>query len=217
MRGSGCEVLIVDDHPLMRRGLACALEADGHHVVGEVAGGGEALSLLESVSPDLMTVDISLPGIGGIELIHRARSLWPDLRTLVVSRHDEALYAERVLRAGARGFVSKLEVPGVITEAVRRVLEGRIYLSERASAPLLARIAEAGSEHGGRSPLGVLSDRELEVFQLVGAGATTREIAERLHLSVKTVESYKTRIKNKLTLKSASELIRFAVHWVEVD
>lgn len=217
MRVSGCEVLIVDDHPLMRRGLACVLEAEGHRVVGEVPGGEEALSLLESLSPDLMTVDLSLPGIGGIELIRRARSLRPDLRSLVVSRHDEDLYAERVLRAGARGFVSKLEVPEVLSVAVRRVLDGRIYLSDRASARLLSRIAEVGAERLDRSPLAALSDRELEVFELVGAGRTTREIAERLHLSVKTVESYKTRIKNKLTLKSASELIRFAVQWVEAD
>ena len=209
------KILIVDDHPLMRKGLAMTLEAETDlHVCAQVADAEEALSALEKYEPDLAIVDISLPGISGLELIKHIQALRPELRTLVVSRHDETLYAERAIRAGARGYVMKLEASNMIVKAVRRVLAGGIYVSEEINERLLLGLA-AGRQELAQSPLEILSDRELEVFELTGRGLGTREIAERLHLSVKTVESYRARIKDKLNLKTAAELMQHAVQWVE--
>ncbi len=209
------KILIVDDHPLMRKGLAMTLDAEPDlNVCGQVADAEEALSALETYNPDLAIVDISLPGMSGLELIKHMQALRPDLHTLVVSRHDEALYAERAIRAGARGYVMKLEASDMIVKAVRRVLRGGIYVSEEINERLLLGLA-AGRQELAQSPLEVLSDRELEVFELTGRGLGTREIAERLHLSVKTVESYRARIKDKLNLKTAAELMQHAVQWVE--
>ncbi len=209
------KILIVDDHPLMRKGLALALNAEiDLTVCGQVANAEEALGALEELDPDLAIVDISLPGMSGLELIKHMQALRPEIRTLVVSRHDEALYAERAIRAGARGYVMKLEAGERIVKAVRRVLAGGIYVSEEINERLLLGLA-AGRQELAQSPLEVLSDRELEVFELTGRGLGTREIAERLHLSVKTVESYRARIKDKLSLKTAAELMQHAVQWVE--
>ena len=209
------KILIVDDHPLMRKGLAMTLNAEPDlNVCGQVADAEEALGALEEFDPDLAIVDISLPGMSGLELIKHMQALRPSLRTLVVSRHDEALYAERAIRAGARGYVMKLEASDMIVKAVRRVLNGGIYVSEEINERLLLGLA-AGRQELAQSPLEVLSDRELEVFELTGRGLGTREIAERLHLSVKTVESYRARIKDKLNLKTAAELMQHAVQWVE--
>ncbi|MDX1547061.1 MAG: response regulator transcription factor [Rhodothermales bacterium] len=209
------KILIVDDHPLMRKGLAMTLDAEPDiHVVAQVADAEEVLSKLDELGPDLAIVDISLPGMSGLELIKHLQALRPDLRTLIVSRHDEALYAERALRAGARGYVMKLEAGEKIVQAVRRVLAGGIYVSDEINERLLLGLA-AGRQELAQSPLEVLSDRELEVFELTGRGLGTRDIAERLHLSVKTVESYRARIKEKLNLKTAAELMQHAVQWVE--
>ncbi len=209
------KILIVDDHPLMRKGLAMTLNAEPDlNVCGQVADAEEALGALEEFNPDLAIVDISLPGMSGLELIKHMQALRPELRTLVVSRHDEALYAERAIRAGARGYVMKLEASDMIVKAVRRVLNGGIYVSEEINERLLLGLA-AGRQELAQSPLEVLSDRELEVFELTGRGLGTREIAERLHLSVKTVESYRARINDKLNLKTAAELMQHAVQWVE--
>ncbi len=209
------KILIVDDHPLMRKGLALSLDAETDLTVcGQVANAEEALSVLEELDPDLAIVDISLPGMGGLELIKHLQALRPEMRTLVVSRHDEALYAERAIRAGARGYVMKLEAGERIVKAVRRVLGGGIYVSEEINERLLLGLA-AGRPKMAESPLELLSDRELEVFELTGRGRGTREIAERLYLSVKTVESYRARIKDKLNLKTAAELMQHAVQWVE--
>ncbi len=209
------KILIVDDHPLMRKGLALSLEAESDLTIcGQVADAEEAMDALEKLDPDLAIVDISLPGMSGLELIKHMQALRPELRTLVVSRHDEALYAERAIRAGARGYVMKLEAGEMIVKAVRRVLAGGIYVSEEINERLLLGLA-AGRQELAQSPLEVLSDRELEVFELTGRGLGTREIAERLHLSVKTVESYRARIKDKLNLKTAAELMQHAVQWVE--
>ena len=209
------KILIVDDHPLMRKGLALALNAEiDLTVCGQVANAEEALGALEELDPDLAIVDILLPGMSGLELIKHMQALRPEIRTLVVSRHDEALYAERAIRAGARGYVMKLEAGERIVKAVRRVLGGGIYVSEEINERLLLGLA-AGRQELAQSPLEVLSDRELEVFELTGRGLGTREIAERLHLSVKTVESYRARIKDKLSLKTAAELMQHAVQWVE--
>ena len=209
------KIIIVDDHPLMRKGLALTLDAETDlQVVAQMADAEDALSALDELNPDLAIVDISLPGMSGLELIKHMQALKPDMRTLVVSRHDEALYAERAIRAGARGYVMKLEAADMIVKAVRRVMAGGIYVSEEINERLLLGLA-AGREELAQSPLEVLSDRELEVFELTGRGLGTREIAERLHLSVKTVESYRARIKDKLNLRSAAELMQHAVQWVE--
>lgn len=209
-------VMIIDDHPLMRKGLAMSLEGEMDlEVCAQASNAEEGLELLEEVNPDLIIVDISLPGISGLEMIKHIHSLKPELDVLVVSRHDEALYAERVIRAGARGYVMKLEASDVIVHAVRRVLDGGIYVSDEINERLLMSMASGGRDSFSKSPLQVLSDRELEVFELTGQGLATREIADRLHLSVKTVESYRARIKNKLNLDSAAELMRHAVQWVE--
>lgn len=208
-------ILIVDDHPLMRKGLAMTLGNDPElEVVAQAANAEEALDALEKTRPDVAAVDISLPGMSGLELIKHMLALRPDLKVLVVSRHDEALYAERAIRAGARGYVMKLEAAEVMLKAIRRVLAGGIYVSEEINERLLLGIA-SGREIKIKSPLEELSDRELEVFELTGRGLGTREISEKLHLSIKTVESYRARIKNKLNLNSATELMQQAVQWVE--
>ena len=209
------KILIVDDHPLMRKGLALTLNAEPDlNVCSQVADAEEAMSALDEYDPDLAIVDISLPGMSGLELIKHMQALRPEMHSLVVSRHDEALYAERAIRAGARGYVMKLEADDMIVKAVRRVLNGGIYVSEEINERLLLGLA-AGRQELAQSPLEVLSDRELEVFELTGRGLGTREIAERLDLSVKTVESYRARIKDKLNLKTAAELMQHAVQWVE--
>lgn len=208
-------ILLVDDHPLMRKGLALSLNAEPDlNVVGQASSSEEALDMIEGAQPDLIVVDISLPGMSGLELIKHLKALYPDLRMLVLSRHDESLYAERAIRAGARGYVQKLEAGDVMLKAIRRILNGGIYVSDNINDRLLMGMA-SGRESLTKTPLEVLSDRELEVFELTGRGHGTRDIAERLHLSVKTVESYRARIKNKLNLNSAAELMQHAVQWVE--
>jgi DNA-binding NarL/FixJ family response regulator len=209
------KILIVDDHPLLRKGLALSLgQESGLEVVGQAADAEEALAAFEGLDPDLAIVDISLPGMSGIELIKHLVALKPELQVIVVSRHDEMLYAERAIRAGARGYVMKLEAGDKIVEAIRHVMRGGIFLSEDLKDRMLFGAA-TGSKSPSQSPLEVLSDRELEVFEMTGRGQATREIAERLHLSVKTVESYRARIKAKLNLSTAAELMKHAVQWVE--
>ena len=209
------KIVVVDDHPLMRKGLVMSLEAETDLTVcGQASNAEEAIGVVESKNPDLVIVDISLPGMSGLELIKQIHAIRPNMKTLVVSRHDEALYAERAIRAGAKGYVMKLQAPDVMVKAVRRVMNGGIYVSDEINERLLLGMA-SGHEMLSQSPLEVLSDRELEVFELTGRGYGTRDIAERLHLSVKTVESYRARIKTKLNLNSAAELMQHAVQWVE--
>lgn len=208
-------IVVVDDHPLLRKGLVLSLEAETDLTVcGQASNAEDALSVVEAENPDLVLVDISLPGMSGLELIKQIHAIRPTMKTLVVSRHDESLYAERAIRAGAKGYVMKLEASDVMVKAVRRVMNGGIYVSEEINERLLLGMA-SGHETLAQSPLEVLSDRELEVFELTGRGYGTRDIAERLHLSVKTVESYRARIKTKLNLNSAAELMQHAVQWVE--
>ncbi len=208
-------ILIVDDHPLMRKGLAMSLDSEPDlTVVAQCADAEEAMQVLEEAKPDLALVDVSLPGMSGLELVKHMLAIREDLKILVASRHDESLYAERAIRAGARGYVMKLEAGDVILKAVRRVLNGGIYVSDEINERLLMGMVR-GHQTLATSPLEVLSDRELEVFEMTGKGHGTRDIAERLHLSVKTVESYRARIKNKLNLNSAAELMQHAVNWVE--
>lgn len=212
------DIIIVDDHPLMRKGLALSLDGEvDFNVAAQMQSAEEALEQIDARAPDLAIVDISLPGMSGMELLKHMQARYPDIRTLVVSRHDEVLYAERAIRAGARGYVMKLEAADVIVQAVRQVLNGGIYVSDEINERLLLSMAEGGRERLMQSPLEILSDRELEVFELTGQGISTRDIAERLHLSVKTIESYRARIKKKLNLDSATELMQRAVQWVESE
>ncbi len=207
-------LLLVDDHPLLRQGIAQTLDAEPDFTVaGEATDAEAALAMLDAVAPDLVVTDISLPGMSGIELVRHLAALRPGLPVLVLSRHDEALYAERAVRAGARGYLSKLAAGDDLVAAVRRVLRGGIHLSEELKDRML--FGAAAGRAPTESPLAMLSDRELEVFEMTGRGVATRDIAERLHLSVKTVESYRARIKAKLGLANGTELITHAVSWVE--
>jgi DNA-binding NarL/FixJ family response regulator len=208
-------VLIVDDHPMMRQGLAQLINSEPDLAVCCEAGtAGQALDCITAGAPDLMLVDITLPDKNGLELIKDIQSLHPELPMLVVSMHDESLYAERVLRAGGRGYIMKQEGGKKIMEAIRQVLRGQIYVSEKMSAKILETFSGRRSE-AGSSPVGKLTDREFEVFELIGRGTSTREIAQKLHLSPKTVEVHRLHIKEKLQLSHASELVLHAVRWVE--
>lgn len=207
--------MIVDDHPMMRQGLVQLIGGQPDLAVcGESADAESAMDAIQNLKPDLVLADISLPGKNGLELIKDFKAIQPGLPVLVISMHDETLYAERVLRAGGRGYIMKQEGGEKLMQAIRRVLDGRVYVSEKISAEILDMLS--GKHAGaGRSPIEKLSDREFEVFQHLGQGKGTREIAENLHLSIKTVDVHRTNIKKKLKLKSASELIRFAVRWME--
>jgi DNA-binding NarL/FixJ family response regulator len=209
-------VLIVDDHPIMRQGLAQLIgyEAD-LKVVAEAENAAEAMQVIGSYKLDLILLDISLPDRNGLELIKDIQALKPGSQILVVSMHDETLYAERVLRAGGRGYVMKQEGGKVLLQAIRQVLSGQVYVSEKMSAQILEMFS--GRRTASTSPVERLSDREFEVFQLIGQGKGTRDIAEHLHLSVKTVEVHRANIKQKLKLKTATDLVRQAVRWIEVE
>ena len=210
-------ILIVDDHPMMRQGLAQLINSEPDLTVScEADTARQALEAIGQSKPDLALVDISLPDKSGLELIKDLHALHPELRVLVVSMHDESLYAERVLRAGGRGYVMKQEGGRKLMEAIRHVLLGQIYVSEKMSARILE-IFSGGRRDGTGSPVGRLTDREFEVFHLIGQGKGTREIAEHLKLSVKTVEVHRARIKEKLGIKSATDLVRFAVRWADVQ
>lgn len=197
----------------MRRGLAITLDQEADlSVVAQVDSAESALDV-DFNGVDLVIADVSLSGMSGLELTKHLAALHPNLPVLVVSRHDEGLYAERALRAGAKGYVMKHEAPETILSAVRRVMRGGVYVSPAIADRLLMGIA-GGANLAKQSAMEVLSDRELEVFELTGRGVATREIAERLHLSVKTVESYRARIKAKLGLTTAAEFMQHAVQWV---
>ncbi|MBY0276424.1 response regulator transcription factor [Candidatus Binatia bacterium] len=209
--GSLRRVLVVDDHPIVRQGLRLLLESESDFAVcGEAADTAAALRATRELAPDVVIVDLTLPGVGGIELIKSLHAEHPGLSILVLSMHDDVLYAERSLRAGAAGYVSKNDAPDTLVRALRRVLAGDRYLSERASSALFASLATPFRGSVG-NPIERLSDRELEVFRLIGDGVGTRQIAERLHLSVKTVETHRARIKDKLGIKSGTELVLRAV------
>jgi DNA-binding NarL/FixJ family response regulator len=209
------KVYIVDDHPLMRKGLVMTIEKEmGFEVSGQNESAEGALSEIVNDVPDVAVVDISLPGMNGIELIKNLLHQLPDLKVLVVSRHDEELYAERALRAGAKGYLMKLEAAETLITAIRQILNGGIYLSDKIGTKMLMKLT-SGNTSKSDNPLDVLSDRELEVFELTGKGLSTRDIGSKLHISVKTVESHRANIKDKLHLESANELMRHAVRWVE--
>jgi DNA-binding NarL/FixJ family response regulator len=206
-------VLVVDDHPLMRQGLALLInQQQDMRVCGEAEEAQAALQAVAQLRPDIMILDISLNGPDGIEILKKIRTTDPDLPVLVLSMHDEAIYAERALRARANGYIMKQEATEKVLVAVRRILSGEVYLSERMSNKMLQQYI-GGSPHVIQSRIATLSDRELEVFRRIGEGRATREIAEELHLSVKTVETYQAHIKDKLALRSGRELIQHAIQW----
>ena len=210
-------ILIVDDHPMMRTGLAQLIGNEPDlKVAAEADTAGQAISLVAKQKFDLALLDISLPDKNGLELIKDFRALRPELPILVVSMHDEMIYAERVLRAGGRGYIMKQEGGQKFLRAIRSVLAGQIFVSETMSARIMEIFSGRQPEHSG-SPVQKLSDREFEVFQLVGQGVGTRATAEQLHLSVKTVEVHRANIKGKLGLKTATELLRFATRWVDAQ
>lgn len=208
-------VFIVDDHDVTRRGYAALINADPtFEVCGEASAAGQALKQVTETAPDLVIVDISLPDMSGIELIKHLEALLPDLRILVVSMHDEKLYAERVLRAGADGYVMKSEAHTAIVKALRQVAGGSIYLSDRMNRKLLEQYMNRSTKEE-TSPLEQLTDRELETFELIGRGLSTSQIADAMCISPKTVGTYRRRIKSKLALATSAELVQHAVQWIQ--
>jgi DNA-binding NarL/FixJ family response regulator len=209
------KVFLVDDHPLVREWLTNLIHRQADLIVcGEAESPAQAFEAIAAKKPDVAIVDISLKDGSGIELIKNIRTLRPPVAVIVLSMHDENLYAERALRAGARGYIMKRETANKITVAIRHVLEGRLYLSERLRALFAEKFVEGDVAATGPS-VDQLSDRELEVFQLLGQGYETRQIAQTLHVSMKTVQAFCARIKEKLKLGSATELLREAIRWQE--
>ena len=212
---NGTRVLIVDDHPMTRAGLVYVINHQPDLVVcGEAENAAEALDAVDESRPDLVLADITLPGKSGLELIKDIKALRPGLPILVISMHDESLYAERVLRAGARGYITKHEGGERLMQAVRHVLSGQIYVSEKMSAHILERFSR-GQAAPVCSLVAQLSDREFGVFELLGEGLSAHEIAARLHISTKTVDAHRANIKAKLVIKTTSELISYAARWIE--
>lgn len=213
------KIFIVDDHPVFRKGLAQLIdEEEDLKVVGEAESVGDAIDLMEKSLPDLAIVDITLKDRSGMDLIEYLREHHPSLPILVISMHDESIYAERVLRAGALGYITKQELSSDVVSAVRQVLWGKRYLSAKMVDALLGKMMTAGGSGGtGESDTAVdiLSNRELEVFQLIGQGFKRGEIASMLSLSVKTIGTHHESIKKKMHLKSATELMKHAVTWVQ--
>lgn len=208
-------VFLVDDHPLVREHLTALIQREADlEVCGEAADAPTALELISRQSPDLVILDISLKQSNGLELIKDLKQRWPKLPVLVLSMHDEMLYAERSLRAGALGYITKEEATVNVLSAVRKVLGGEVYLSERMAGRVMKRMVSGAKDELG-SPLEVLTDRELEVFQMLGRGMGTRQIAEELRLGIKTVESYRARIKEKLQLQDGNQLLQHAIQWVQ--
>jgi DNA-binding NarL/FixJ family response regulator len=206
------KVLIVDDHPAVREALTIRIAAQPDlEVCGEAADANEALRVAAATNPDVAVIDIALKTGNGIDLIKRLKARNDQFRAIVWSMYSEDLYAERALRAGAMGYINKEQATGKIIEAIRQVLDGKMYLSPAMTEKLLKR---AVGQDRGRSAIESLSDRELDVFRLIGQGRKTQEIAAQLHLSIKTVETYRDRIREKLDLSDGTELARCAVQWV---
>lgn len=207
-------VLVVDDHPIVRQGLSQLINQEPDLMVcGQAEDARTALDAIDPSQPDILIVDVSLDGPDGIELLKTIRANDSRLPVLILSMHDESLYAERALRAGANGYIMKQEATERVLVAIRQILGGEVYVSERMAKKMVQQFI-GGSGVSKRSLIDELTDRELEVFRLIGQGHGTRQIAEELHLSVKTVESYYAHIKEKLFLKNARELVQHAVQWV---
>jgi DNA-binding NarL/FixJ family response regulator len=211
--GSKRTVFIVDDHPIVRQGLALLINREPDLAVcGDAEEAGSALRLIEELKPDLVVVDLSLNGPDGLDLLKTIRARDPNLPVLILSMMDELLYAERGLRAGANGYIMKQQATEQVLVAIRRILGGEVYVSERIANKML-HLFVGGSPTEQTSTVADLTDRELEVFRLIGEGHGTRQIADELHLSVKTVESYQAHIKEKLLLKNGRELVQRAIQW----
>lgn len=210
-------ILIVDDHPFMRAGLAQLIDRQPDmHVWREAGHPAEALQALEREPPDLVLTDITMPGRSGADFIKDLHALHPGLPVLVISMHDETIYAERMLRAGARGYIMKEAGGEALLAALRQVLGGQVYLSAKLSARLLENLT-GSKPRGSSSPIAKLTDREFEVFQLIGRGKSTHDIAAQLSLSTKTVDVHRANIKGKLGITDGTALVRHAVRWVETQ
>jgi DNA-binding NarL/FixJ family response regulator len=206
-------VLLVDDHPIVRQGLALLIDREADlFVCGEADGAHSAFHAMETLRPDIVLLDISLNGPDGLEVLKEIRMKSGSLPVLILSMHDESIYAERAMRAGANGYIMKQEATEKVLIAIRRILQGDVYLSDRLTTTMLQQYVRGGA-HTKSSPLLNLTDRELEVFRLIGEGHGTRQIADELHLSVKTIESYQAHIKEKLALRNARELVQHAIEW----
>jgi DNA-binding NarL/FixJ family response regulator len=210
-RGKKKTVFVVDDHPLLRQGLALLINREQDLMVcGEAEEAQTAMTEIAAKKPDILIADISLNGPDGLDLLKNLRTQYPNLPVLILSMHDESIYAERALRARANGYIMKQEATEKVLVAVRRILGGDIYLSDRMANKLLHQYI-SGTSADMKTQLSALSDRELEVFRLIGEGRGTRQIAEKLHLSIKTVETYQAHIKEKLSLQSGRELVQHAI------
>jgi DNA-binding NarL/FixJ family response regulator len=206
-------VLLVDDHPIVRQGLALLIDREADlSVCGEADGAHSAFHAIETLRPDIVVLDISLNGPDGLEVLKEIRVKTGSLPVLILSMHDESIYAERAMRAGANGYIMKQEATEKVLVAIRRILQGDVYLSDRLTTTMLQQYVRGGAATKS-SPLLNLTDRELEVFRLIGEGHGTRQIADELHLSVKTIESYQAHIKEKLALRNARELVQHAIEW----
>lgn len=208
-------VYIIDDHPLVRRGLSALIAAEPDlEVCGQNEDPSAGVQEIIRLQPDVVTIDISLNGSSGLELIKRIRAVSPRIQMVVLSMHHESVYALRALKAGARAYVMKHEATARIVEAIRQARAGRMFVSDEVSRQMLTQLVNGG-DGAGVSPVATLSDRELEIVDQIGSGIPTREIAEKLHVSVKTVEAHRAHIKEKLNLRHAPQLVQFCVRWVE--
>jgi DNA-binding NarL/FixJ family response regulator len=208
------KVLVVDDHPIVREGLAQMINREPDlSVCGDASHMQKAVQLMEALKPDILLVDISLDGPDGLELLKHIRAQDPGLPVLILSMHDESIYAERALRAGANGYIMKQEATDSVLDALRRILNREVYVSPRIANKMLQQFVGMTGTERRHSSVDDLSDRELEVLRLIGAGHGTRQIAEQLHLSVKTVETYQAHLKEKLGLRNSRELVQYATRW----
>lgn len=209
------KILIVDDHPLLRQGIRQVIELEADlKVCGEAASANEAIDLINRNMPDVVIVDITLAGnVNGIELIKSLNERFPEIKTLVLTMHDEALYAERAIRAGARGYIMKEVASKNIISAIRTIMEEELYLSEAVSKKIIDKLVRGSADAIGIS-VDMLSNREFEIFQLIGNGFSTKEMARKLNLSIYTIESHKKNIKEKLNLRKTSDLSKYAIQWV---
>ncbi len=211
------KIFLVEDHPIFRKGLAEILNSQKNMLVcGEAEDAIQALEGIKETRPDFIIVDISLKDSSGIELIKDIRLRQPNVLILTLSMHDETIYAERALRSGAKGYLMKQEAPETVVKAVYHILNGNIYVSDRIATRMFNKLID-GQANSENSPVDLLTDRELEVFQLIGHGLGTRQIAQKLHVSVKTIENHRAHIKEKLNLNSAIELVQHATLWVQQE
>lgn len=217
-RDTAKKVLVVDDHPIVREGLALLVNRERDlKVCGEASGAPDTLAAIEATHPDLVLMDISLHGVNGIELTKDLRARFPHLKVLIISMHDEALYAERALKAGAQGYLMKQEAPEVVLRAIRKALNGEVFVSERISAQLMRELTDCKTTDLGSIGIERLTNRELHIFELVGRGMTTQDIATEMRISIKTVETHRLHIRQKMQLRNAVELTHRAIRWYETE